>query len=122
MAMVLVVENDISSLVAICAIVQKMGHTPIKALNGRIAWEFLESNHALIDLVITDIQMPDMDGYALIDRIRASKSFADMPIIVQSGYLGVKATRRLMGKNIDCVMPKPIETCFLKDYVNRYLH
>src|SRR5258708_6683114 len=50
------------------------------ALNGRIAWDLLQIE--AFDLLVTDLQMPEMDGEELCRRIRAEPRFDDLPIIL----------------------------------------
>jgi CheY-like chemotaxis protein len=121
MGLVLVVEDDTSTMFVICSLVQRMGHIPIRARNGRVAWEILQDNHDGIDLVITDLMMPEMDGHELIVKIREDIKTAKKPIIVQSAYLGVKGTRELMEQGADAVIPKPIDGQYLMDHIARHI-
>ena len=89
--------------------------------NGRVAWEILQDNHDGIDLVITDLMMPEMDGHELIVKIREDIKTAKKPIIVQSAYLGVKGTRELMEQGADAVIPKPIDGQYLMDHIARHI-
>ena len=52
MGVTLVAEDDMSTMLVICSILKKMGHLPIRARNGRIAWDILCDNADNIDLVI----------------------------------------------------------------------
>ncbi len=119
MGIILVAEDERVSQLLLSAIVRELGYTPISAGNGRSALEFLEKNHRDVDLLITDIMMPEMDGYALIESIRSNDQISGLPIIVQSAYLGVKKTARLMEKNIDYVLPKPINQKHLMQYIKQ---
>ncbi len=120
MGLILVVEDDAVSMEMICGLIEKKGHIPLRANNGRLAWEFVKENYRVIDVLITDLMMPEVDGYELIDKMRGNEATAGLPIIVQSAYLGVKGTRRLMEKGVDAVMPKPIDNKFLMEYIERY--
>lgn len=51
--------------------------------DGRDAWSTLEQG-AQVDLVLTDIHMPDMDGVALLQRIRQEQALAQIPIVMLS--------------------------------------
>ena len=57
-----------------------------EALDGEEAWEFLLRNES-VDLLITDLTMPRLDGYGLLRRMRASRSehLREMPVVVVSG-------------------------------------
>lgn len=56
-------------------------HTDI-AENGLLGIEFLEKNYKKIDLVLLDIMMPKMDGWETLKRIRESKYFNKIPVIL----------------------------------------
>ena len=58
MGVVLVAEDDKSTLFVICHLVEKMGHVAIRARNGQTAWEILQDNAGVINLLITDLMMP----------------------------------------------------------------
>jgi two-component system chemotaxis response regulator CheY len=63
-------------------ILESAGYECHAAPNGYVALELLRPDH--FDLVITDLNMPRMDGYALIEKIREQEEFRTLPIIVIS--------------------------------------
>ena len=121
MGLVLVAEDEVSTMLVICSVVKRMGHIPLRAVNGRIAWEILQNNHEVVDLLITDLIMPEMDGHQLIHNIREDIKTAKLPIIVQSAYIGVRGTKALMKEGVDAVIPKPIDGKYLMDYIARHI-
>lgn len=121
MSLVLVAEDDVVSRLLISETVKKMGHVPIKAGNGKTAFEFLEENPDEIKVIITDLMMPEMDGYELIRKINDDTRYKSIPIIVQSAYLGVKAAAKLLEEGIEYIMPKPINTKDLEHYLDMLL-
>jgi two-component system, chemotaxis family, chemotaxis protein CheY len=63
-------------------ILRSAGFNIISSSDGYAALEQIYSKK--IDLVITDINMPKMDGYALIEKIRSDSQFEDIPIVIVS--------------------------------------
>lgn len=59
------------------------GHVVAEAEDGLVALDWLSAN-GKPDLVITDINMPNMDGFGLIEAVRAQDCFRDMPMLVLS--------------------------------------
>lgn len=59
---------------------ERAGFSATVALNGRIAWDVLQQE--AFHLLVTDFQMPEMDGGELSRRIRAESRFAELPIIL----------------------------------------
>ena len=80
---VLVVDDDGLVLTSTCLLLEDLGHRVIAATSGAQALKMLEGDQA-IDLVITDMAMPQMSGAQLADAIRRLKP--DMPIILATGY------------------------------------
>jgi len=84
----------------------RAGFSTTVALNGRIAWELLQTEN--FQLLVTDFQMPEMDGRELCRRIRADSRFADLPIILLTAK-GMEIDRdRLMGEfGLSLILYKP---------------
>ncbi|MGF6208728.1 PAS domain S-box protein [Pseudomonas frederiksbergensis] len=80
---VLVVDDDSLVLTSTSLLLEDLGHRVISATSGKQALEAFNSGHA-IDLVITDMAMPHMNGAQLAQAIRVLKP--DLPIILATGY------------------------------------
>ena len=81
----------------------------IEAINGRHAWNELEkiANYALssgqevsklVSLVLTDVEMPEMDGYILTKKIKSDSRFAGIPVIMHSSLSGM--SNQQLGKSV----------------------
>ena len=81
MARCLVIDDDTEVRVGVVRILEKHGHDVVEASNGRQAMALFEAEAP--DLVITDINMPEMDGIEVINRLREMK--AGVPIVAISG-------------------------------------
>src|SRR5271170_3349535 len=66
---VLVVDDDALSLRVLMALVERLGHEPVAAADGLIAWERFRAEHCRV--VISDWIMPGLDGIELLTRVRA---------------------------------------------------
>lgn len=64
------------------------GYTVVTACNGKEAMQVLEDND--IDVVVSDINMPEIDGLELVRRIRADKRLSDLPVIAVTSLTGDK--------------------------------
>lgn len=80
---VLVVDDDSLVLTSTCLLLEDLGHRVISATSGAQALKAFDSESA-IDLVITDMAMPQMNGAQLAQAIRTLKP--DLPIILATGY------------------------------------
>jgi signal transduction histidine kinase/CheY-like chemotaxis protein len=77
---VLIVDDDVRNVFALTSALERHGMLVVYAENGREGIETLEA-HQDVDLVLMDIMMPEMDGYATTEAIRATERFARLPII-----------------------------------------
>jgi CheY-like chemotaxis protein len=80
---VLVVDDDSLVLTSTCLLLEDLGHRVVSATSGAQALEVFDAESA-IDLVITDMAMPQMNGAQLAQAIRTKKP--DLPIILATGY------------------------------------
>lgn len=102
---ILVVEDDVKLRNLFCAVLEKNGFRPVPAGNGEEALDALDD--AYIDLVISDIMMPEMDGYELTQTLRESNE--NLPILM------VTAKEQFMDKQkgflvgTDDYMVKPVD-------------
>jgi len=85
---ILVVEDEVFSLKFISRILSKLGIAKVhEAHDGAEAISLLEDSDISIDLVISDIEMPNMDGYELVRRIRYGvvPKYQNIPILMLTG-------------------------------------
>ena len=75
---ILVVEDDRALRELFCTVLSKNGFVYYEARDGIAAWDILEKQY--IDLVISDIMMPNMDGYELVRTLR--KNGYNMPVLM----------------------------------------
>lgn len=95
---ILAVDDDIMNLEMLEVMLTELDCRLLKAVNGVQAMELLASNSS-IDVVLLDLEMPVMDGYETIKRIKQSFEWRDIPVIVITAG-GAEVTRTLpMGAN-----------------------
>lgn len=85
---VLVVEDEAFSLRFVTRVLEKLGvASVVGAENGTQALDVLEKSETQIDLVISDIEMPEMDGFELVRRIRYGTvpQYKDVPVLMLTG-------------------------------------
>lgn len=83
------------------------------AENGQQAIDSIAS--APPDLMLTDLNMPGMDGFQLIEAVRANPSHRNMPIILLTAHSDVTVVRRGMDLGADDFLTKPVNS---KDLLN----
>ena len=104
MVKILVVEDDQTLLKIMCAVLTKKGYHAIPAGNGAEALDVMEKEH--IDLMVSDIMMPEIDGYELTACIReAGYTF---PILIVTAKEKFEDKKRGFGSGADDYIIKPI--------------
>lgn len=77
---ILVVEDSITTRMLLKNILEMVGYTVITAVDGADAWHLLKE-HA-IALIVSDVEMPKMNGFELTKNVRADKKLANLPIVL----------------------------------------
>jgi DNA-binding NtrC family response regulator len=111
--MILLVDDEERYREHIARVLTKAGYEVLEAGNGIEALSLLEKSQ--IDLVISDILMPLLNGYALVARLRAK--WPKMPVILTTGFLPPEAAKTMMNGSVDFI-PKPINAETLIDMIH----
>jgi CheY-like chemotaxis protein len=82
MATVLIVDDEHTICEMLCELVTDLGHVGLSASNGRVALQLARVHHP--DLILSDVMMPDLDGYGLAAALRAEPSLAQALIFLMS--------------------------------------
>jgi len=75
-----IAEDSMTTRTLIKAILENAGYDVRAAADGAQAWRLVEQNGA--DLVVSDVEMPEMDGFELTETIRSSIEYSDIPVIL----------------------------------------
>ena len=102
---VLVVEDHHDTSFLLCRLLKMEGYEVEHAIDGMVGYNTATSGHP--DLIVTDIQMPRMDGIEMIRRIRGS-DISRTPIIVMSAY-GKRLIDDALEAGADAFVEKPID-------------
>jgi two-component system chemotaxis sensor kinase CheA len=79
---ILVVDDSITTRTLEQSILEAAGYDVLTAVDGSDAWKQLQEKR--VDLVVADIEMPRMDGFALCEAIRGSKRSQQLPVVLVS--------------------------------------
>jgi two-component system chemotaxis sensor kinase CheA len=78
---ILIVEDSNFFRNQVKGYMEEAGFTVLEAEDGLVAWNVLEDKGSCIAMVVTDIEMPNMDGFTLTEKIKNDKRFRHLPII-----------------------------------------
>lgn len=104
---ILVVDDDSGTRLCLSDYLEISGYSVIKAENGQHALDVVEKSQP--HLIITDIAMPEMDGYELVRRVRARPIFRLLPVIFLTAHTSTEERVRGYQLGCDIYLPKPFE-------------
>ena len=114
-------DNEINQQIA-TELLEGAGATVRIANNGREAFEILSSDAQprAFDVVLMDLQMPEMDGYQATAKIRADARFATLPIIAMTAHATIEERHRCLDAGMNDHVAKPIDPDSLFEAVGRF--
>lgn len=114
---ILVVEDDADLRSALCDTLALAGYDTQTADNGATALDILKRKN--IDMVITDIQMPGMDGHTLLKQIKVQ--WPDLPVMLMTAYGSIQMAVEAMRDGAVDYLSKPFEAEVLAATVSQYI-
>ena len=91
------------------------------AANGLIALNMLKEDSSRFDLIITDLMMPEMDGYELLEHIKAAEWGTSLPVIVLTAKSGEASKIKTLAIGVDEYLTKPFSVEELNIHVKRLI-
>ena len=119
MAKILVVDDYSTSQRLLSFILRQHDHTVVTAIHGLNALEQLAK--VSVDLVITDLSMPEMDGLKLVQALRADPQLMALPVIILTGSAYEQDNARAKAAGATSFLTKPVESEELIAMVSRLL-
>ncbi|MFJ2822167.1 HAMP domain-containing protein [Streptomyces toxytricini] len=116
----LVVDDDDRNLYAITGILELHGMRVLQAENGRAALDAL-ATHPGIDVILMDVMMPEMDGYAATSAIRAMPEHSGLPIIAVTAKAMIGDREKSIASGASDYVTKPVDAGELISRIKRHL-
>src|SRR5205823_3163227 len=114
-------DNEINQQIAV-ELLEGAGATMKVANNGREAVEMLSNGPQPppFDVVLMDLQMPEMDGYQATAKLRADRRFTSLPIIAMTAHATIEERTRCLAAGMNDHISKPIDPAMLFETVERF--
>ena len=109
---ILVVDDERLNRMLLRRALEVEGHTVSEAENGRQALVNLAG--ATFDVVLLDIVMPELDGYATLEAIKADPALRHLPVIIISGVEEIASVVRCIEAGATDYLPKPFQPAILR--------
>ncbi len=116
---VLYVEDNEENILLVRRILEAKGYQVLEAGNGMAGIEAAERERP--DLILMDINLPDMDGYAAATKIKNMKGFENIPIIALTANVMKGDRERTLAAGCDGYIPKPIDVRNFETQVAAFL-
>ena len=111
-ARLLIADDNKVNRLLLSRSVELQGHRVALAENGRVALEKLRAEP--FDLMLLDIEMPELDGFAVLEQLKSDLQLRDMPVIVTSSVEGLDHIVRCIELGAEDYLPKPVNPVLLK--------
>src|SRR5215469_12041399 len=116
---ILIIENEVSNRILVERVLSTRGYRCISASHGREALQILE--HEQVDLILTDLSMPVMDGYRTTQLIRARPGMDKVPIIAVTAFASGDEGEAARRSGCTEYLTKPFKPKQLLEVVERLL-
>jgi CheY-like chemotaxis protein len=120
MIKVLVAEDNPVNRELLRELLELRGYTVLEACDGQEALRLIE--HAQPELMLLDIGMPGMDGFAVVRRIRENPRLAQLPVVAVTAYAMRGDQERILSAGFDGYLSKPINPSSLVRELDRLLN
>ena len=116
---ILYVEDNIDNRTLVRRILMAEGYNLLEAVNAAQALETLQDNKP--DLILMDINMPDMDGYSLTAKIKSTPGLETIPIIALTANVMRGDREKSLEAGCDGYIQKPIDIDTLAEQIESFL-
>ncbi|WP_244329136.1 PAS domain-containing hybrid sensor histidine kinase/response regulator [Tolypothrix sp. PCC 7910] len=117
---ILIVDDKWANRSVVNNLLSPIGFEVAEAVNGQEGWLKLWAFQP--DIVLTDLLMPEIDGFTLIKRIRKSETFKNIVIIVSSASVFESDQHRSLEVGGNDFLPKPVQAMVLLQKLQKHLH
>jgi two-component system cell cycle response regulator DivK len=119
LATVLYIEDNPENRTLVRRVLEAEGYRVIEAENGAQGLNHLQSESA--DLVLVDINLPEMDGYEVTTRIKQMPATAGVPVIAMTANVMKGDREKTLAAGCDGYIPKPIDIDSLPGQIAKFL-
>ena len=116
---ILIIEDNEQNIYLITFIMERSGYEIIQARDGREGIETAKKTKP--DLILLDIQLPKMDGYAVARELKSSKDLADIPVVAVTSYAMTGDREKVMEAGCTGYIEKPINPDTFVSEVEKHL-
>jgi two-component system cell cycle response regulator DivK len=118
-AKILYIEDNIDNMILVKRVLEIEGYEVIQAETGQEGINQAVNNAP--DIIITDINLPDIDGYEITNRLKQDQTTAHIPIVAMTANVMQKDRKNVIDAGCDGFISKPIDIDELPEQIESYL-
>jgi two-component system, cell cycle response regulator DivK len=115
---ILVAEDNAVNLELLREMLEGLGCEVVEASNGEQALAKVEETEP--DLILLDINMPKMNGYDVLTRLRQNRKFSAVPVLAVTAYAMKEDQQKVLEAGFNGYLPKPIDRTRLLGELRRF--
>jgi CheY-like chemotaxis protein len=119
MSNVLIAEDNPVNRELLRELLETRGHSVTEACNGQEALDLLQKS--LPEILLIDLDMPVLDGFATVRRIRENPAFASLPVLAVTAYAMQGDREKVLTSGFDGYLSKPVNARELMGEMDRLL-
>ena len=119
MSVILIVEDNEKNLKLLRDVLQFKGYTTLEAMTGSEGVRIARERNP--DLVLMDIQLPDIDGITALAQLRADAATKNMPVLAVSASVMPDDQQRIVASGFDAYVTKPINVKSFVETVEKFV-
>lgn len=119
MATALVIEDNPNNMLLICDILEFNGYAVLQAETGMAGYNLAKKK--LPDFIVLDIQLPDINGYDVLEKIRNDDDTKDITVIAMTSYAMAGDKAKFLNAGCDGYVEKPIDPSLVIQQINQAL-
>jgi len=119
MSVILIVEDNEKNMKLVRDVLQYKGYTTLEATTGGEGLRLAREKRP--DLILMDIQLPDIDGISALRQLRADSDLAETPVIAISASVMPEDQQKIVASGFDAYLTKPINVKQFLETVEKHL-
>ena len=118
-AKILYIEDNFDNMTLVRRVLEIEGYEVIAAETGQEG--LAKAKESKPDIIITDINLPDIDGYQVTDRLKSDKNTAHIPVVAMTANVMKKDRENVFLAGCDAYISKPIDIDALPSQIESFL-
>jgi two-component system cell cycle response regulator DivK len=118
-ATILYIEDNCENRLLVRRVLEAEGYRVIEAEDGLAGMDYVQSETP--DLVLMDINLPELDGYEVTKRLKQSPAMAEVPVIAMTANVMKGDREKTIAAGCDGYIPKPIDIDSLPSQIAKFL-